>query len=148
MADKIIYGVQLHPCGQVCYFLPGSYPELQKGDRVIVRIDRGEALAEIVRIFSPRQGSSPSPSPEAELRPVPYTGPEAKAPSFSPEQDTPHPLAEDTNEEQNDSRPEKGKKQPFTGEPFQWEVWDGDEQEEDRSGSEAELCLDPNSPDL
>ncbi len=148
MADKIIYGVQLHPCGQVCYFLPGSYPELQKGDRVIVRIDRGEALAEIVRIFSPRQGSSPSPSPEAELRPVPYTGPEDKAPSFSPEQDTPHPLAEDTNEEQNDSRPEKGKKQPFTGEPFQWEVWDGDEQEEDRSGSEAELCLDPNSPDL
>lgn len=143
MADKIIYGVQLHPCGQVCYFLPGSYPELQKGDRVIVRIDRGEALAEIVRIFSPRQEAPALPVPEEEEQPA-----LCKEPFSSPEQDASQAPAEDENEEQNDRKPEKGKKQPFAGEPFQWEVWDGDEQEEEAHGAETELCLDPNSPDL
>ena len=94
MADKIIYGVQLHPCGQVCYFLPGSYPELQKGDRVIVRIDRGEALAEIVRIFSPRQEAPALPAPEEEEQPA-----LCKEPFSSPEQDASPAPAEDESEE-------------------------------------------------
>jgi len=149
LSDKIIYGVQLHPCGQICYFTPGSWPELNKGDHVVVRIDRGEALAEIVRILSPRKETEQLESAAASSA-TQAQGNAAQTESGLPKTDNNDEPAEDENEHPAENRtankPEK--KQAFAGEPFQWEVWDGDEQEEEVSSVEAGVCLDPNSPNL
>ena len=51
MSSNVLYGIQLHPCGQICYFSAGSWPDLTVGAKIVVRIDRGEAMGQVVKIL-------------------------------------------------------------------------------------------------
>lgn len=149
MSDKIIYGVQLHPCGPICYFTPESWFELQKGDHVVVRLDRGESMAEIVSIINPQNTDELGQKNSA------HEFTQANTPTiYSTGSPTPHQIeAESLNSEFPKKQDEPKKKsalskKTFKEESFQWEVWNGENQEEDIGEVEASLCHDPQSPNI
>ena len=145
MSTQVIYGVQLQPCGQICYFTAGEWPDLSAGDRVVVRINRGEALAEIVRVLNQDQLDDYST-----LSGSADNGSEGdKSQSCGKEQQLHENAPADRhieNNERADDNPVDEKKHAFIGEPLQWEVWDDDEQPEEGAAIEPGLCLDPASP--
>ena len=80
MTSNVLYGVQLHSCGQICYFSAGSWPSLTPGAKVIIPIDKGETLAEIVSVTSARGLSEAPLSGELEYASPPSVAPHSPLP--------------------------------------------------------------------
>ena len=159
MFKQIIYGVQLQPCGQICYFTAGEWPDLSRGDRVVVRIDRGEALAEIVRIIQSDQQEEAAALPEIEKTPASVERDGKKASLYSSDTENaeddllPAEAASVTNtlsEAAEDAPGEEAfeEKKQFFSETLQWEVWEDDEQQEEGFAVEPGFCHDPASPNI
>ena len=159
MADKILYGVQLHPCGQICYFKAAEWPDLNCGSKVVVRVDKGEAIAEIVKILSGNDIPTPA------LQDEPITSANAASQELdtaNSKTDTEHNAVNGKNQNVESENSAEITEKPidkqvapvknntvFAGEVYEWEGWEENgnlaENMEANEEQGPSLCMDPSS---
>jgi len=59
--EQVIVGVRFQPVGKVYHFDATGYPDLRKGDWVIVTTSRGRQLGEVATLDPPRNGEGDGP---------------------------------------------------------------------------------------